>query len=63
MEEYEINEAFHNFVDAYCKKHEISVETALTHALVKEVGAAYKETRLEGEKAGDGSKTDIRCGC
>ena len=32
---------FTKYVDAYCKKHRISVDEALTHKLVKEVSAFY----------------------
>lgn len=32
---------FTKYVDAYCKKHGVSVEEALTHEMVKEVSVYY----------------------
>ena len=34
---YNNNKDFKTYVDKYCKKHGISVETALKHRLIKEV--------------------------
>ena len=48
-EELEENEAFQGFVEKYCEKHEVDQDTALTHAVVKCVGNAYREARLEEE--------------
>ena len=49
-EELEKNGAFQGFVEKYCKKHGVDQDTALTHALVKCVGNAYREVRLEDER-------------
>lgn len=49
MNEYNKNASFKHYVDAYCKKHEISVEEALTHELVKTVEKYYKENREASE--------------
>ena len=38
---YNNNKNFKEYVDKYCKKHGISVETALTHRLIKEVAEQY----------------------
>ena len=38
---YNSNKDFKTYVDKYCKKHGISVETALTHRLIKEVAEQY----------------------
>ena len=38
---YETNEDFKAYVDRYCTKHQIDVDTALTHALVKDAAAYY----------------------
>ena len=48
-EEFKKNGAFRDFVEKYCRKHEVDQDTALTHALVKGVGNAYREARLEEE--------------
>ena len=40
---YDKNEDFKDYVDAYCKKHEISKEEAFTHKLVMNVGEYYFE--------------------
>lgn len=49
QEYYENNPDFKAYVDAYCKKHEIDVSEALTHAIVKEVYKAYQEGVLTSE--------------
>ena len=43
MSLYETNQDFKEYVDRYSNKHKITVEEALTHALVQEVGKMYKE--------------------
>ena len=43
METYNSNKNFKDFVDKYCTKHEISVEEALKHFIVREVEKTYKE--------------------
>lgn len=40
---YNENADFKAFIDKYCKKHNCTVDQALTHALVKEVYEYYKE--------------------
>ena len=34
---YDTIQEFKEYVDAYCKKHHISIDEALTHKLIKEV--------------------------
>lgn len=48
-EELEKNKSFQDFVKKYCRKHEVDQDTALAHAVVKGVGNAYREKRLEEE--------------
>lgn len=49
MKEFYINNAdFRDFVKSYCKKHKISVDEALQHAIVKEY-AKYKKDLMEGK--------------
>lgn len=48
-EELEKNESFRDFVEKYCIKHGVDQDTAMTHAVVKGVGNAYREARLEEE--------------
>jgi hypothetical protein len=43
MEAYNTNQDFKEYVDRYCNKHKVTVEEALNHALVQEVGKMYKE--------------------
>ena len=43
MEFYEKNKDFKEYVDAYCKKHDIPVEVALHHYLVRSVAHHYIE--------------------
>ena len=42
MEQYKTDEEFRRYVDAYAKKHCITVETAMTHKLVKNVADEYR---------------------
>ncbi len=44
---YTENKDFRTYVDKYCTKHELSVDEALEHALVQEVGAKYLEKTQE----------------
>jgi hypothetical protein len=39
-------EDFKEYVDKYSTKHKISVQEALTHKLVQEVGKNYKEKMI-----------------
>lgn len=50
MEEYKANPDFKKYVDRYCVKHEITVEEALEHELVKSVGEYYRDIRLNVTK-------------
>ena len=40
---YENNEDFKGYVDRYCRTYDLSVEEALEHKLVQDVGKHYKE--------------------
>ena len=42
--EYRHNKRFRAWVDRYCNKHKISVDEALTHALVKCAYLYYTDT-------------------
>ena len=46
---YSTNDEFKQFCDKYCVKHDISLEKAFSHDLVKETARYYKEkiTRKE----------------
>ena len=39
---YKADEDFRRYVVAYAKKHNITVETAMTHKIVKNVADQYK---------------------
>jgi hypothetical protein len=41
---YEDNKDFRDYVDAYCKKHKISVESALQHYIVRAVADQIKKS-------------------
>lgn len=41
---YEDNKDFRDYVDAYCKKHKISVECALQHYIVMAVADQIKKS-------------------
>ena len=43
QELYENNSDFRGYVNRYCRTYRISVEEALEHKLVQEVGEQYKE--------------------
>ena len=40
---YDSNEDFRNYVDRYCRTYRLSVEEALEHKLVQDVGRHYQE--------------------
>ena len=42
---YEKNEDFKEYVDRYCKKHNIPVQEALDHYIVKDVAKYYLELK------------------
>ena len=41
--EYRHNSKFRAYVDKYCKMHDITVEEALEHEIVKSVASKYSE--------------------
>lgn len=43
LRRYDTYAPFHEYVDKYCKKHEIGVMEALRHQIVKEVYIHLKE--------------------
>lgn len=47
---YENNKDFKRYVDRYCRMHGLSVEEALEHKLVQEVGKQYQEEAEAEEK-------------
>jgi len=49
MEAYNTNQDFKEYVDRYCNKHKVTVEEALTHAIVRAVEEDYRE-RMEDKK-------------
>lgn len=57
MEElYKTSEDFKRYVDAYAKKHCITIETAMTHKLVKNVAEQMKakaEVRNDGRRSSE----------
>ena len=42
---YNNNEDFKTYVDKYCQTRKVSLEVALSHITVQEVGKYYKENR------------------
>ena len=38
-----MNDDFKAYIERYCKKHKCTVEEALQHEIVKEVGKQYQE--------------------
>ena len=61
-EMYKENDLFKRYVDAYSKKHHITVEEALEHKMVRMVAESYKG---KAEVRNDGRRSDEihRCGC
>ena len=47
--EYRHNSEFRVYVDKYCKMHDITVEEALEHELVKQVAEQYREKEVRHE--------------
>ena len=46
MKEFYISNAdFRDYVKSYCKKHKISIDEALQHAIIKEVAKHYKDIK------------------
>ena len=41
-EQYKEDAEFRRYVDAYAKKHDITIETAMTHKIVKNVADQYR---------------------
>ena len=42
-EQYRTDDDFRRYVDAYAKTHNITIETAMTHKLVKNIADQYRE--------------------
>ena len=40
---YQTNEDFREYLDKYCDKHNVSVETAVNHLVVRYVAKEYKD--------------------
>lgn len=40
---YEKNKDFREYVNRYCGKHNVTVEVAITHKIVQEVGKMYRK--------------------
>lgn len=55
---YNDNENFKKYVDRYCVKHQVSVENALKHVIVKAYGDQV-ETRAKEIVV---TKVDVGCG-
>lgn len=55
---YKENEDFKAYVDKYSTKEEITPDQALTHAMVREAAAYYKEA-IKGKL----TETGIKVGC
>ena len=55
---YENNEAIRNYVDRYCVKHEIDLETAFTHSVIRNAYEYY-----ENAEKGKISVTEVKAGC
>ena len=55
---YEENDAFRQYVDKYCTKHEIGPKTAFTHAMVKIIADYYREA-----EKGKISVSEVNAGC
>lgn len=47
MEEYNLNEDFREYVDKYCKKHNVTPEQAVEHKLVQYVLEEYNHRRVD----------------
>lgn len=58
MNFYNTNPDFKDYVDKYCTKHQIGVEEALEHKLVKEVSEYYKEFKV-GSRSVQGEMGDL----
>ena len=43
MNEYRFNTKFREYVDKYCKKHEITIDEAMEHKLIRQVYLDYTE--------------------
>ena len=55
---YENNEAFRNYVDQYCVKHDIDREAAFTHSVIRNAYEYY-----ENAEKGKISVTEVKAGC
>ena len=43
LEFYDSNEDFHEYLDKYCTKHNLTIEEACTHLIVRITAKYYKE--------------------
>lgn len=43
MNEYRFNSKFREYVDKYCKKHQISPAAAMEHQIIRQVYLVYTE--------------------
>lgn len=50
QELYENNKDFKRYVDLYCRRYDLSVEDALKHKVVQDVGRYYQEEAEAEEK-------------
>ena len=60
---YKVNADFKRYVDAYAKTHNITVETAMTHKIVKNVADQYRGKAEVRNDDRSGSVEVHRCGC
>lgn len=60
MELYKKEEAFRRYVDAYCIKHGITPQAAVSHVIVRAVGEQIMKRKAEID---DPVETEIRVGC
>lgn len=47
---YTSNEDFEDYVNRYCQKHRITVDEAITHAVVRAYGDIWEKAVNKGEK-------------
>ena len=60
MEMYDTNARFREYVDAYCRKHEIPPQEAVRHSIVRDVGDMIQTKETEMAKT---TTTEIKVGC
>ena len=62
-EQYKTDMEFKKYVDAYARTHNITVETAMTHKIVKNVADQYRGKAEVRKNDRSGSVEVHRCGC